>query len=151
MATFIVRFVNVILAALLAGTSFGICVGANPINLSPTTYIEQQQNTVHSLSTLMTLLVIGATVVTLASAFLQRTNKATFTTLLIAAGFFIACILITRFGNVPLDAIVLSWKPKEPPPTWHILRDQWWSFHLMRTGVELIALCLVSWTAIRKG
>jgi hypothetical protein len=44
MKTSIIRFLNIIIAALLAGTSFGIWIGYNPLNLSPSTYIEQQQN-----------------------------------------------------------------------------------------------------------
>lgn len=38
-----IRFVNLILAALLAGTNFGIWMGFNPSNYSPSTYLEQQQ------------------------------------------------------------------------------------------------------------
>jgi hypothetical protein len=43
MAVFIVRFLNIILATLLAGVSFGIWIGFNPSDLSPSTYLEQQQ------------------------------------------------------------------------------------------------------------
>jgi hypothetical protein len=45
-----IRFVNIILAALLAGTSFGIWIGLNPKSYSPTTYIEQRKNLVSSLT-----------------------------------------------------------------------------------------------------
>ncbi len=99
----LIRFLNIIFAALLAGTSFGIWFGFNPTNYSASTYIEQQQNLVRSLNTLMISLVIIATVVTLISAFLQRK-----------------------------------------------LRDKWWSFHIMRTVVELIALVLVAWTSSKQ-
>jgi len=44
MTTSIIRFLNIILAALLAGVSFGIWIGFNPLKVSPSTYIEQQQN-----------------------------------------------------------------------------------------------------------
>jgi len=68
----IVRFLNIIIAALLAGVSFGIWIGFNPVDLSASTYVEQQQNMLHSLRTLLVSLVIIATIITIISAFLQR-------------------------------------------------------------------------------
>lgn len=150
MVTTIVRFINIILAALLAGTSFGIWMGFNPSNYSPSTYIEQQQNLVGSLNALMVSLVISATLVTLISAFLQRKNKAVFITLLFAAAFFASCIFISRFGNLPIQKEMLTWNAASLPENWTSLRDKWWSFHIIRTIAELIALVLVSWTSVQK-
>jgi hypothetical protein len=146
----IVRFINVILAALLAGVSFGIWMGFDPSVLSPAAFLEQQQNMVDSLQGLMIALVFLATAVTGFSAYMQRTNKPEFFALLLAAGFFIACILITRFGNKPIDDVVLRWTMDTMPNDWTGLRDRWWTLHIARTITELIALCLVVWTSIRK-
>lgn len=146
----IIRFLNIILAGLLAGVSFGIWVGFNPAHLSPSTYIEQQQNTISSLSVLMTSLVVAASVITIISAFSQRNDKITFITLLLAALFFIACILISALGNRPIDNVVMTWTHNTLPTNWEILRDKWWSFHIMRTVAELAALVLVAWTYSRK-
>lgn len=150
MATSIIRFINIILAALLAGVSFGIWLGFNPVNLSAATYVEQQQNTIRSLGVLMTSLVIIATVTTISSAFLQRKNKTVFFTLLLAAAFFFACILISALGNKPIDDIVLTWTYSDLPSNWTTYRDKWWSLHILRTITELIALVLVTWTSVRK-
>src|SRR6266542_6314078 len=146
----LIRFLNIIFAALLAGTSFGIWFGFNPTNYSASTYIEQQQNLVRSLNTLMISLVIIATVVTLISAFLQRKNKTVFVSLLLAAAFFLSCMTITRFGNVPIQTEMLKWTVGSLPDNWTMLRDKWWSFHIMRTVVELIALVLVAWTSSKQ-
>ena len=151
MATSIIRFLNIILAALLAGVSFGIWMGFNPVNLSPSTYVEQQQNTISSLNTLMISLIISATIITIVSAFLQRNNKHVFIALLVAAAFFIACILISRFGNQPINDSMMTWNTNSLPANWTILRDKWWSFHIMRTVTELIALTLITWASIKKG
>jgi hypothetical protein len=150
MTTSIIRFLNIIIAALLAGTSFGIWMGFNPLNLSPTTYIEQQQNMIRALNTLMIILVFGATVITIFSAILQRGNKQTFIPLLFASIFFIACILISRFGNQPINNEIIKWTSATLPGNLSELRDKWWSFHIIRTISELIALCLVTWTSIIK-
>jgi archaellum biogenesis protein FlaJ (TadC family) len=149
-ATPLVRFLNIIVAALLAGTSFGIWIGFNPMNLSPSTYIEQQQNMLQSLRTLLVSLVVLATIITFLSAYLQKQDKSAFIYLILAAVFFIACILITRFGNKPIDDIVITWTKDAVPNNWTELRDNWWSFHILRTVAEIIALLLVTWTSIKK-
>jgi archaellum biogenesis protein FlaJ (TadC family) len=146
----LVRFLNIIVAALLAGTSFGIWIGFNPTNLSPSTYIEQQQNMLQSLKTLLVSLVVLATIITILSAYLQKYDKSAFISLILAAVFFIACILITRFGNKPIDDIVITWTKDAVPNNWTELRDNWWSFHILRTVAEIIALLLVTWTGIKK-
>lgn len=150
MTTSIIRFLNIILAALLAGVSFGIWIGFNPVDLSASTYVEQQQNMLRALKVLMVSLVFLAAILTIVSAFLQKNNRTVFITLLVAAIFFIACILITRFGNKPIDDIVLTWTSNSLPGNWTELRDKWWSFHIMRTIAELAALLLVTWTSVKK-
>jgi hypothetical protein len=150
MTNSIIRFLNIILAAILAGTSFGIWIGFNPLHLSPSTYIEQQQNMIRALNVLMITLVISATVITILSAYFNKSDKPVFTTLLIAALFFIACILISRFGNQPINKMIMTWSPGSLPTNWSYLRDKWWFFHIMRTVAELIALSLVTWCSINK-
>ncbi len=150
MTTSIIRFINIILVALLAGTSFGIWMGFNPMNYSASTYIEQQQHLVLSLQTLLVSLVIIATLVTFASAFLQRKNRQILVALIFAALFLLSCIVITRLGNLPIQKEMLTWNANSFPENWTTLRDKWWAFHVMRTIAELIALVLVTWTSVQK-
>jgi hypothetical protein len=150
MVTSFIRFLNIIIAALLAGVSFGILIGFNPLNLSPSTYVEQQQNLSQALKVFMVSLVVIATIITIISAILQKNNKWVFIPLVLAAIFFIACIVITRFGNKPIDDMVINWTSDSLPGNWMELRDKWWSLHIMRTIAELAALFLVTWTSIKK-
>lgn len=150
MTVIFIRFANIILAALLAGASFGILVGFNPMHYSASTYIEQQKNLVLSLNTLMVSLVIITTLVTIVSAFLQRRNKTVFITLLVAAAFFASCIFISRLGNLPIQNEMLTWNADSIPGNWTMFREKWWSFHVMRTVAELMALVLVAWTSVQK-
>jgi hypothetical protein len=121
----VIRFLNIIVAALLAGISVGIWIGFNPLDLSPSTYIEQQQNTIRSLNVLMISLVVFATVITIISAFLQKGNKEDFIVLLIASLFFISCILISRFGNQPINKIILTWTTDSLPANLSEIREKW--------------------------
>jgi len=150
MTTSVIRFLNIILAALLAGISLGIWIGFNPMELSVSTYVEQQQNMLRALRVLMVLLVFTATIITVLSAFLQKSDRTVFIALLAAALFFVACILITRFGNKPIDDVVLTWTSGTIPDNWADLRNKWWSLHIMRTVAEIAALLLVTWTQIKR-
>lgn len=145
-----IRFINIIMVALLAGVSFGIWIGFNPSDLSPSTYIEQQQNMLQSLKGLLVALVIITTLITILSAFLQKISNSTFISLLIATGFLIGCILITRFGNKPIDDLVITWTKDSIPSNWTEFRDKWWSFHILRSIAEIIALFIITWTSIKK-
>jgi hypothetical protein len=98
----------------------------------------------------MSSLVILATLITMASAIVQRNNRVVFIALVIAALFFISCIVISRFGNQPINNLVMTWTANSFPDNWDEVRDNWWSFHIMRTLAELIALCIVVWVGIKE-
>lgn len=146
----ILRFLNIIIVALLAGVSLGIWMGFNPAHLTSTTYVEQQQNMLGALRVVMVVLVFVATILTIVAAFVQRNHKVTFFMLLTASLFLIGCILITRFGNKPIDDIVMGWTIDSIPANWTEMRDDWWFLHKARTLTELIALCLITWTSIKR-
>ena len=149
MTLHLVRFVSLLLVALLGGTSFGIVMGFDPSQYSASTYVEQQQHLVRALHSLMVSMVIAATIITIVSAVLQRKNKAVFVALLCASMLLGSCILISRFGNLPIQQEMLTWTVNTVPTDWTTLRDKWWMFHKARTIVELIALAIVAWSTTR--
>ena len=125
-----------------------IWAGYDPATLSPPTYVEQQQNAIRGLNVLMPVLGAFAIALTLISALLQRKDRKTCVLLIVAAGFLIIAGLVTRFGNQPINAIVMTWDIASPAANWTELRDQWWGFHKLRTISALIALCLITWTSV---
>lgn len=150
MAKTIITFLTILSAALLAGIMFGIWIGYNPINLSEPSYIEQQQNMIRRLKVLMPLLGLATIVLTVVSAFLNKQSKITFISLLIAAMFLVVSGLITRFGNQPINDIVMTWSVDSPPANWIELRDKWLSLHIIRTVIVLSALCILILMGIRS-
>lgn len=150
MTTRIIRFCNIVMAALVTGTIFGIWIGYNPKDLSAPTFIEQQQNAILALNTLMPILALITILLTITSAFLQRKDKIAFSVLLVASVFLIVGGLITRFGNQPINSIVMTWDMNTPPNNWMVLRNQWWTYHELRTLSAFIGLCLIVWTSIKK-
>jgi hypothetical protein len=150
MITTVIRFINIMLAALVAGVSFGTWLGFEPARLSTLTFIEQQQYMLVSLKPVMLSLLITATVITFFSAYLQKSNKRVMVMLQVAAFFFLLSIGIVFFGSKPIENNMMTWGVANLPANWMELRDKWWELHIMQTLTEITALILVTWTSIRK-
>ncbi len=146
----VIRFFNVVMVALVAGTIFGIWLGYNPKDLSAPTFIEQQQSAISDLNTLMPILGLITILLTLTSAILDKKEKRIFIIFLVAALFLILSGLTTKFGNQPINSIVMTWDMNTPPDNWMELRDQWWTYHKIRTVTSMIALFLIVWWSIKK-
>jgi uncharacterized membrane protein len=139
----VLRFVHLLLVALVVGTLFGIWIGFDPHYLSAQTYVEQQQRTIESLGILMPILG-GITILsTLLLAALERRRRTVFLLLVAAAVLLIFVGLVTRFENQPINAQVMTWRAQAAPANWAELRDAWWKWHGVRTVAGLGALLLV--------
>ena len=150
MTTQIIRFLNMLMAGLIAGTLFGIWIGYNPKNLSVNTFVESQQGAIKALNTLMPVLGLLTIILTVFSAILQKQNQFVFVTLIIAAGFLLISGLITKFGNQPINSVVMTWSKASTPINWSELRDKWWLLHKLRTLTSFISFCLIIWSNIRN-
>lgn len=150
MITSIIRFLNIIMAAVVAGSILGIFLGYSPKDLSAATFIEQQQSAITHLNTLMPILGFITILLTITSAILRKKEKGAFAILLVATFFLVLSGLTTKLGNQPINSVVMTWDMNTPPSNWVELRDQWWSYHELRTLTAFIALCLIVWTSIKK-
>ena len=150
MTTHIIRFLTLLMAGLVAGTLFGIWIGYNPKNLSLNTYVEYQQGAIKALNTLMPILGLISVILTVIAAILQKQDQFVFVILIIASGFLIISGLITKFGNQPINSIVMTWSKNSIPTNWTELRDKWWLLHKLRTLTAFISFCLIIWSNIRK-
>lgn len=137
--------------ALVAGAVFGIWRGYNPSAFSSGAFVEQHQNAVRGLNTLMPVLGLLANLFTLAWAYTQRGGDRTvLISLLVAVVFMIISGLVTRFGNQPINAIIMTWDSHSVPANWQELRDKWWQFHLVRTGTSCLALAILVFTIVKE-
>ncbi|MBK8954294.1 MAG: DUF1772 domain-containing protein [Saprospiraceae bacterium] len=150
MTNSIIRFITVVMVALVAGTIFGIWLGYNPKDLSAPTFIEQQQSAINDLNTLMPILGLIAILLTLTSAITHKKEKRTFAILLIATFFLLISGLTTKFGNQPINSIIMTWDMNVAPTNWMELRDKWWTYHEIRTLTAIVALLLIVWISIKK-
>ncbi|MGZ5891437.1 MAG: DUF1772 domain-containing protein [Caldimonas sp.] len=138
-----IRFVLLLLVALLVGTMVGIWVGFNPASLSASAYVEQQQNAIHALNVLMPATGAVSIVLTLVLALMAAGDPRTRYLLAAVAGLLVVAGLITRFGNQPINAIVASWSAQSPAANWAQLRDAWWYWHIWRSIAGVAALALL--------
>jgi uncharacterized membrane protein len=135
----IIRFVVLVLMGLLVGSMFGVLIGYNPASLSAAAYVEQHQNAVRSLNTLLPAM--GAICIALTAVLAARSgaNRRVRYFLLAAVLFMLVAALVTRLGNQPINAVVMTWSTQVQPANWEQLRDQWWQWHVVRTIAAILA------------
>ena len=138
----LVRFVLLMLLALLVGTMFGIWAGFNPASLSASAYVEQQQNTIRSLNTLLPAMGAICIFLTVLLAVLSKDDRRSRYLLGAAALLMVVAALVTRFANQPINAVVMAWSAQSPAVNWSQLRDEWWKWHILRSLAGIAALAL---------
>ena len=151
----LLKIVALCAAAIVAGGTFTIWRGYPPQGLSPAAFVEVQQGVIRGLNVLLPAVGLTAIAATLALVWLSRGPARRW--LLLAVLLLVAAGLVTRFGNQPINAIVIGWSLDALPEGWEAVRDRWWRLHLVRTalaGAGYIALalgCLVSATTHDPG
>ena len=143
-----IRFIGLLLTGLLVGTMCGIWLGFNPAALSAGAYVEMQQNAIRALNVPLPALGLACIVLTVILAVLVRHDRRGRHLLWAAALCLVAAGLITRFGNQPINAVVMTWSPQAPAGNWLELRDTWWRWHTVRTVAGLAAFVLALLSAV---
>ncbi len=131
------------MAALLAGSIFGLWLSLDPTGLNAAAYVSLQQQAIRTLNVAMPVLGGLTMLLTIAFTILSRRDGPRFIVLVVATLCLLGAGLITRFLNQPINDIVMTWSPTAPPSDWTQLRDQWWHWHVARMGLSLVALCLL--------
>lgn len=130
----------ILLIALIAGSTFGIWQGYNPALYSRDTFLQVHRGAVEGLNTLLPLMGLATMILTLMLTLRSNPHTAlrglywATLALLVLAG------LITRFGNQPINAVVIAWTADAVPGDWSEIRDSWWFWHTVRTLVSMAAL-----------
>ena len=146
MAANAVRFILLMLVALLVGTIVGIWAGFNPASLSSSAYVEQQQNAIRAFNVLLPAVGAGCVLLSLLLAFMSAGDLRSRYLLVAVAVLLVVAGLVTRFGNQPINAVVVTWSPLSPAANWAQLRDDWWHWHVVRSlaGVGALALLVLA-------
>lgn len=133
-----------LLVGLVAGSMFGIWRGYDVAQYTPAAFIEVHQGAVRGLDALLPVQGIVAIVIVAALATGARHDRRQFVLLVVAALLLAAAGLVTRLGNQPINALVMSWTADTLPANWEALRDSWRNLHLLRTACTMAALLLLA-------
>lgn len=146
MTVAILRFVTLLFTSLLVGAMFGIWMHFDPALLSPASYVEQQQQAIRGLNTLMPIFGAACILLTTALAILERRRRTICLLLIGVALCLVASGLVTRFLNQPINSQVVTWNADAPPTDWTDSRDRWWHWHTVRTfsGVTGLSLLILA-------
>jgi hypothetical protein len=146
MSAAIIEFTNLLVAALLVGAMFAVWLVFNPASLNAGTYVAFHQHGVRTLDPALPVLGAATILVTILAAVLGRADSTRFWLLVATAGCFAASGLITRFLNMPINAIVMTWSTDSLPSNWVALRNAWWRWHCLRlvTGLAGFSLLLAA-------
>jgi hypothetical protein len=145
MASILISFLQalaLLVLSLVVGAMFGVWRGFNPASFSPATFVEVQQGAIRGLNVLLPAMGAISIVTVLLLAFFGRGRPIVLSLYLAAAAAMIVAGLVTRFGNQPINAMVMSWSTL-PPAGWETLRDSWWSWHLVRLAAGIVAELLL--------
>lgn len=155
----VARLVNLVLAGMLTGNEFATLAGIYPAldRISPLARLESLQGVYRRMGGIMPVYMISTLVSFLLVLVLQR-RPSTSAFRLTLAGFlcFVAMILITRNGNLPINARIEELPTDEASvEEFGELRARWTRLHAARNvlnvaGLILTALGALSETPTRK-
>jgi uncharacterized membrane protein len=147
MARRIVLFGALFFVALTSGAAFVVYLAYNPASMSPAFYVETMQHAIRVLIPLAVVLNLGL-FFTIVSAVLARRDRRSFYLLIAASICIIAAVLVTIFGNWPINNQIITWGINSPPPNWTELRDEWWRFHVARVATHIAGLSFLIMAAL---
>jgi len=140
----VARVASLVITGLVTGSVFGIWRGYDLAQYSPSGFLEVHQGAVRGLNTLLPVLGLVAVALAVALAISLRRDRRTLILLIAAALLLAASGLVTRFGNQPINDLVMGWTVDTLPPDWEAIRDSWRSFHLVRAVTSIAALAMLS-------
>lgn len=130
-----IKFIALIATGLLAGAFFYTFVNLLPtfnevpVNVHLIFRVQLMSHNGITMQTLMGLSIIGP----LTYAWLNKGDVGARNFALLTSGLALSALLVTRFGNVPINQIIRTWEPDAPPVGFRTILERWDSFHLVRT------------------
>ncbi len=144
----VARFVNLILAALLAGNEFGTWAAVHPAlgRLSTAERIRSEQEVTRRFAAIMPFWMSSVILSCLPVLALARDRRPVFA----GTACFVAMLLSTLFGNVPINNRVLEMSPETDAEEFSRLRERWDRLHALRVLLNVAGLSLLQLGALRE-
>jgi hypothetical protein len=138
MALKIARFVNLLLAGLLAGNELGTWAVVHPSleRLGPPERIRAEQELTKRFGAIMPFW-MGSTIISCVAALMALRGSVGFRHTLTGTGCFVAMLASTRLGNVPINNRVLEMDPAKDQEEFARLRNRWDRLHTLRVVLNV--------------
>ncbi len=150
----IVRLINLLLAALLAGNEFGTWAAVHRALWSMPTpdHIRAEQALTRRFASIIPFWMVSVLVSCLpALALARRGGAPAFRFTLAGTLCFVAMLVSTVRGNVPINNRTLELSPEATPPEeWRDLRERWDRLHAVRVVLNVTGLGLLLLGTIRE-
>lgn len=139
MSTTIPKLLGLTASGLLAGAFFYTNLSVVPTFYEvpePVHFTFRIQLMTHN-GILMPALMALAILTALWYAILTRSQGRVRNLALLSAGLALTALLVTRFGNVPINQLMRTWPPANLPANWKEILHTWDVYHLLRTAAGL--------------
>ena len=135
------RFANLMLAGLLAGNELGTWAAVHPAlgELSPPERVRAEQELTRRFAAIMPAWMGAAVASSLATLALSRGSSG-FRPTFVGAACFVAMLLSTRLGNVPINDRTLEIDPERDQEEFAELRERWQRLHTLRVALTVAGL-----------
>ena len=131
----------------LATLATGLLAGAflyGFLNVVPTFYevplevhLQFRTQLMNHNSITMQLLMLCSVVIPIWFALVNAHSRGIMLTALLAALLALTALLVTRFGNVPINQLMKTWKVSDLPANWKVLLQSWDRYNTIRTCAAL--------------
>lgn len=147
-----VRFVNLVLAGMLAGNEFGTWAAVHPSleKLSTPDRIRAEQEVTRRFAAIMPAW-MGSTVVSCVLALLFSRGSTGSRSTLLGTACFVGMLASTRIGNVPINNRVLEIDPEKEQEEFAELRERWDRLHTLRVVLNVAGLGFLISGALAEG
>ena len=144
------RFVNLVLAGLLAGNEFGTKAAVHPAleRLGPPERVRAEQEVTRRYAAIMPFWMSSVIVSCLPVLALLRKTSA-FLPTLVATACFVAMLASTLMGNVSINARVLELSPETDGEEFAELRERWDRLPTLRVVLNVAGLAFLCLGALR--
>ncbi len=146
----VVRFVNLVLAGLLAGNEFGTRVALHPSleKLSTPERIRAEQEVTRRYGAIMPFWMLSVIVSCLPVLALSRGTRGLLPTVA-GTACFVGMLASTLIGNVPINNRVLELSPETDGEEFVELRERWDRLHTLRVALNVAGLALLCLGTLR--
>jgi hypothetical protein len=152
MVTPAILFIALLCAGIGTGGAYTTYFELDPRNVAPAFWVTQLQHAIKHIGVPLFVVQPLAALTTIASAVLALNDRPCLWFLVVAGAAMLVAALVTRFGNIPINHQLVTFRPDALPPEIASLQARWWTFHVARFVALVVGFsALVVGALMRRG